>query len=175
MDELEQQAQNELNAIYSGINEWETEEQETLETETHKVELGEQDTTEQEKPKTKAEKNFEKILSEKNKAKAEKESLASRVSQLESMLAEKDFLAQYPQAWDFMDDIKAEIEETPWLTMEKAFKIVAQDKGVNNRPKGIVWRPPSAPVEKWIESMSSAELTKLAIESGALGKALSWE
>lgn len=174
MDELTQQAEQELNALYSGTNEWEAEEQETIETVAPEVEP---EDTKQEiiKPKTKAEENFAKILSEKNKAKAEKDSLATRVSELENALKEKDFLSEYPQAKEVIDDIKKEMEEIPWLSYEKAFRIVSQEKGISARPRGLVWKP--APVEepKSTNDMSASELLKHAQDSKALEKALRWE
>lgn len=174
MEELEQQAQQEIDALYSGTNEWEAEEIETPETETPEAEP-EDTKKETRKPMTKAEENFAKILSKKNKAEAEKDSLASRVSELENALKEKDFLSEYPQAKEVLEDIKKEMAEIPWLSYEKAFRIVSQEKWISNRPRGLVWKP--APVEepKSTDDMSASELQKFAQDSKALEKALRWE
>lgn len=176
MENLEQQAQEEINAHFSGTNEeteTETTEEETQEEVTDELEEdNEQEDSQEEdsKPKSKKEKTedrFKKILSKKN-------SLETRVSELEDMLQDKDFYAQFPQAKEFDVDIKEKRQSVPWLSREEAFIIIAWQKGLSNRPKGIVGKP--APVEvKSTKDMSTQELTKFAIESGALNKALDWE
>ena len=180
MDELETQAQEELNAMLSGTNDTqdtedqEFEEEALEETEEESIEEESEEEKEEvsEKKKTKAEKNFEKILSEKNKAKEQAKSLDSRVQELENMLADKDFYSERPQASKFKDEINSIRENNPNLTREEAFYMIAGRENLSAKPRGIIWTPKWVTAPKPLDSLSTKEQEQYLKENDILGKLL---
>jgi len=170
MTELEQQAQEELNAIYSSTNESE-EEQET-ETETPEIEETETDELEEqeieeEKPKTKKEKTeerFKKILSKKN-------SLETRVAELENQLADKDFYWQRPQAKQYQEEISKLVNER-WWTRDEAFNMIAGRENISSKPKWFVWTAKTQVETKTTNDMTTKELETYIKDNKILEQAL---
>ena len=177
MDELEQQAQEELNAMYSGTNESEEiNDSETTEDESQEESQNEpqdeedveseedsQDGEDHDKPKTKKEKTeerFKKILSKKN-------DLAARVAELENSLADKDFYSEKPQALKYKDEISTLVSER-WFTRTEAFDMIAGRDNLSSKPKGFVGKPKTPEQPKGIKDMDSKELEKAFAESWGL-------
>lgn len=170
MDDLEIQAQKELDAMV-GINtdseevetdvdtEVETEEDTDVQTDSEdEIEEDSQedseDDSEEDKPKSKKEKTeerFKKILSKKN-------DLATRVSELENMLADKDFYWDRPQAVKFKDEINSIMESNPNLSRDDAFNMIAGRENLSTRPKGLIGKPKSPEGVKDIKDMTTKEL-----------------
>jgi len=187
-NELEEQAQEQIDALYSGTNESnESEQAEELQEDTQEEEISEELQDEQVKdeqelketqPKSKAEKNFEKILKKKNQYKNQSEEALARVQKLENDLLDERFYKSHPQAEALRDDINAVMEEfsdSPSMTRERAFAMVANEKWVSARPKGIIGTPAQATPAKTTKDMSSAELTDYAKANDILWKALRGE
>ena len=175
MEDLEKQAEEQLNAMYSSTNETqdetetETQDEETQEeqeTETEE-EWEEQEEEEEEKPNTKkekTEKRFKKILSKKN-------DLAKRVAELENTLADKDFYWERPQAKKFQEEITSLVNER-WWTREEAFNMIAGRENLSSRPKWFVWTTKQPDAPKSTKDMSVKELEKVIKDNNILEQAL---
>ena len=176
MDDLETQAQQELDAMIAGTNATEedttdTEEETTddvdTETETDVEEWEnqeEEEETEEEQPKTKKEKTedrFKKILSQKN-------DLTTRVAELENTLADKDFYSQKPQATKFKDEIGSIMENNPNLSRDDAFNMIAGRENLSAKPKGLLGKPKTPEAKKSVKDMTSKELETYAKENNIL-------
>ena len=181
MDELELQAQQELDAMSSGTNdattapeveevEPEIESNDDIEEETEPKE--ETDSSEEDwEPKSKKEKTedrFKKVLSDKNSYKTKAEEALAKIDELQNNLADKDFYWERPQAQKFTDEIKSIREANPNLTREDAFNMIAGRENLSAKPKGLIGKPKAPEAVKGVKEMSDWELEQALTDAGGL-------
>ena len=172
MEELETQAQDELDAMISGTNdtqETETEEETDWEVSQEETETESEEDWEEKKPKTKKEKTedrFKKILSKKN-------DLATRVAELENTLADKDFYWDRPQAIKYKDEIDSLLKENPNLSREFIFNSIAGRENLSSKPKGLLWKSKAPEAKKWVEDMTSKEMESYIKENDVINQLMS--
>jgi len=88
---------------------------------------------------SKSEKKIKKLLAQRNEERDAKAKLENRVLELEKQNTNKDFYTQNPWAEAHKEAIEKEMIETPWLSMEKAFKIVATWEIVEENKQSRAW------------------------------------
>lgn len=137
----------------------ETEEVETDELEETETEESDEETSKE----SKTEKKIKKLLSKKNKAEREKQSLEERLAELEKKEVRNDFMNENPDARNAMDKIEQLMEEKNY-DMEDAYAVLKarweiktttpSTKGVGI-PKQNLWKP------KDINKMSTQDLESM--------------
>ena len=122
----------------------------------------------EEQPESKADKNFKKILSQKNEAKKEADELKNRVMWLEKEIRDKDFYNDFPDAIEHREEIDKLMEERGF-SQKEAFVQIQWDAILSGQHSSkrfwLQWRTPSWVGEKKKpEDMSADELVAAATE-----------
>lgn len=83
------------------------------------------DDADDEQGSSKTERKIKKLLAQRNAERDAKAKLEAQLKELEQKNANTEFYTNNPWAEAHKEAIEKEMAETPWLSMEKAFKIVA--------------------------------------------------
>jgi len=163
--------ENALNSEIAELNSWgwdtETTEEVNAEANTDTEETTEETETDniEDEHLSKSEKKIKKLLSQRNEEKDKNTDLENRIKELEKTNTDSKFYTDNPWAEQHKEAIEAEMIETPWISMEKAFKIVATwdiieaNKTASAWNRWIVWKTPWTITDwKAPKDMSKADL-----------------
>lgn len=142
----------------------EFEDAEEVETEQDSEDTEDAEETDEETSKeSKTEKKIKKLLSKKNKAERERQSLEERLAELENKELKNDFINENPDAKNAMDKIE-ELMDSKGYDMEDAYEVLKakwqiRSKTPNTKttwnPKQSLWKP------KDINKMWTADLESM--------------
>lgn len=162
--EQEAQALAELAELSGTIDSTYTEEETEVDNDEVEEDTSETDSDEEETEvkESKAEKKIKKLLSKKNEATNKAKTLEERLRETEMKLERSDFLAEHPEAKDFMDKIEARREQKWGESFEDAFYYLVWRGEIKTqtRSNGFVGTPNAVTQTKDPRKMSLADKTE---------------